>query len=280
MAKGATLAPAKARMRASSTPPATALFAGVRISVDPRLCFETRDPQPREVEALARMAGATVVDPPPTLLEEAALRAASDTAAASAFNAAGLDKVAATLLGTNGGIAAGGGGASGGAGSSTLFADGRVRRVPVPSGPPGPVYLLVSSESGKRHTVADMAALGARTAMVPVSVHWLLDTLSTQSLLPRDAFRLDLSAADRAAIRVRGAVGGVSAGAVAAAVHAAPALPAAKPAPPPPPSASSSSQQHHAHPSSSSSFSLTAAPSSAAHAPPPRKSIFRLPQVH
>lgn len=79
-------------------------------------------------------------------------------------------------------------------GSTSLLAQSGIRRVSsLVSTLPGPIYLLMRGDAHRVYTADAMSALGAELGMVPVTVPWLLDSISLGRILPVDLFRCDIT---------------------------------------------------------------------------------------
>jgi hypothetical protein len=86
---------------------------------------------------------------------------------------------------------------------STALLSSGISRLPAAAATPGSIYLLCRGNAAAVYDPRDMARLGSQTGMIPVSVQWLLDSISEAKLLDADTYRCDFTQEEKAAIKQR-----------------------------------------------------------------------------
>lgn len=169
-----TLSPRRSRLREEALQPR--LLRGVKISVDPRM-VKNVDPAQAELNFLVQLGQGVLIPTPAVLLPPSA--EATATGAAPGAPGTTVSPPATALLSSG------------------------VSRLPAAAATPGSIYLLCRGNAAAVYDPRDMARLGSQTGMIPVSVQWLLDSISEAKLLDADMYRCDFTQEEKAAIKQR-----------------------------------------------------------------------------
>lgn len=171
-----TLSPRRSRLREEALQPR--LLRGVKISVDPRM-VKNVDPAQAELNFLVQLGQGVLIPTPPVLLPPATTTTTGAEAGAATGAVATVSPPATALLSSG------------------------ISRLPAAAATPGPIYLLCRGNAAAVYDPRDMARLGSQTGMIPVSVQWLLDSISEAKLLDADTYRCDFTQEEKAAIKQR-----------------------------------------------------------------------------
>ena len=163
---GLTFAPRRSRLTEARAAPR--LLQGLKISVNPDL--DRNDPSVADLDSIIQLGGAVRVPTPECL----------QLGPPSAAAAAAVPTV-----------------------SAALAASGITRVDPASALLPGPTYLLCRGLSHRHSVPSEMAALGARVGMIPLSVQWILDSISRFAIQDITGYRSDLTQEEKHAAAER-----------------------------------------------------------------------------
>jgi len=163
----------RARLREASGQPR--LLRQVKIAVHPQLAKQ--DPSPTELQLLVQLGQGILIPTPPEL--SAAAAAGIDATGAVTGDSAGAD-----------------------ANSTTALLSSGVSRLPAAAASvPGPIHLLCRSDAAVVCPPSTMARLGGRLGMLPLSVQWMLDSISLGQPQAAELFRCDVDQEHKAELR-------------------------------------------------------------------------------
>lgn len=173
--KGVSHTPAIMRRRLANTNGMTTtgerLLKGIKFCVHHDLAAG-RDPSVLEVQTLITSGHGVVIPAPPALMTPTADANSGATAPAQPPPS-----------------------------TTSLLAHGGISRLPSVAATPGPIYLLLRGDAHKVYAPSDMASLASRVGMIPVTVPWLLDSISAGHMVYVDLFRCDFTQEHKRTLR-------------------------------------------------------------------------------
>jgi hypothetical protein len=181
--------PAPRRMRLREAQGLSRLLRNIKIAVDPRMA--KIDPAAPELQFLIQIGQGILIPTPAALLPENSTSAAAAGTDANGVPNAAVDGGASTAAPT----------AAADLHTTALLSSGVSRLPAAAAAAPGPIYLLCRSDAAVMYPAADMARLGGRFGMLPLSVQWLMDSISLGVLQDPDLFRADFTQEQKAEIR-------------------------------------------------------------------------------
>lgn len=149
------------------------LFNGIKLCIHPSM-VPNKDPSMQEIATLVRLGGGIFIPTPQQLL---------DAYANSSSSANPPNAVAAPATASN---------------TTANGPSGIIRFPSSAADSPGPIYLLMRSDSSVVWSLADIQSLGNRLGMIPVSIMWFLECISCAAITDVQLFRLDKSQSEKA----------------------------------------------------------------------------------